>query len=360
MALDGKAEDVAAMARRLIRALVIRRPDLKPLAQRVLQAAAAKRPTRNVSQPLPVDLDSRLELLRHESDPEIQTQPTWPESVGDALEAVVAERGLGDQLAQAGVPPTRSMLFVGPPGVGKTLAARWLAMCTQRPLLTIDLAAVMSSFLGRTGHNIRVVLDYARRTPSVLLLDEFDAIAKRRDDATEIGELKRLVTVLLQAVDEWPADGLMVAATNHPELLDPAVWRRFDHVLEFPNPSVTHLAAAIRQLVPKQDPACKQLDLLATLLQGHSFAEATRVINDAKRAAIIHSTSLAESIQKTISSLSKEADLETKKRVAAYLADLGKSQREIALMTSLSRDTIRKHLVSNATKRNRVRRGTVS
>ena len=76
----------------------------------------------------------------------------------------------------------------------------------------------MSSFLGRTGGNLRLVLDYAKGQDCILLLDELDAIAKRRDDATEVGELKRLVTVLLQEIDDWPATGLLLAATNHPDV----------------------------------------------------------------------------------------------------------------------------------------------
>ena len=94
----------------------------------------------------------------------------------------------------------------------------------------------MSSYLGRTGSNIRHVLDYAKGVDGVLLLDELDAIAKRRDDATDVGELKRLVTVLLQEIDDWPSSGLLIAATNHPGLLDPAVWRRFELRVSFPMP----------------------------------------------------------------------------------------------------------------------------
>ena len=94
----------------------------------------------------------------------------------------------------------------------------------------------MSSFLGRTGNNVRNVLDFAKGVSCVFLLDEFDAIAKRRDDAVEVGELKRLVTVLLQEIDQWPASGLLIAATNHYNLLDPAVWRRFELVVGFPMP----------------------------------------------------------------------------------------------------------------------------
>ena len=203
-------------------------------------------PLRNAGGGLvPVDRDSRLQLLRHESPVIIDQPPLWPDKINAALEQVIAERAHVAQLAKSDLKPTTTVLFTGPPGVGKTMSARWLASRLQKPLLTLDLATVISSFLGRTGANLRHVLDYAKEVDSVLFLDEFDAIAKRRGDETELGELKRLVTVLLQEIDLWPSDRLLVAATNHGELLDRAVWRRFDMVLEFPIPRLSDIKKLI-------------------------------------------------------------------------------------------------------------------
>jgi ATP-dependent 26S proteasome regulatory subunit len=345
-ALAGRREDVAALVRRSLRDLARRRPDLAKQAKELLEMANGTRGRgvlrAGVPDPLPVDHDTRLELLRREDVSEILPPPVWASDVQRDLDTVVEERQRAVELEGAGLTPTRSVLLVGPPGVGKTLAARWLAHKLARPLITLDLSAVMSSYLGRTGNNIRVVLDFACRSPSALLLDEFDAIAKRRDDVSEVGELKRLVTVLLQAVDDWPADGLLLAATNHPELLDPAIWRRFDRVIEFPKPDLHHVSELIARVVG-QDVSSIELLPLAAALAGLSHAEVTRSINAAKRHAFLRKTPLRDVLLEMAAALSKPRNVAQRVEIARALAAAGNSQRRISELTGLSRDTIRKH-----------------
>lgn len=227
LALEGKQKDILALLKRSARVIGKDRPELADNIRQILNETKLSEITRSVSKPIPIDIDSKLELLRKDYE-FFDRDPSWPQSVSNELSSIIEERRYEEKLLLENLYPTRTMLFTGLPGVGKTLAAKWLSYKLDRPLLTLDLATVMSSYLGKTGNNIRAVLNYAQKNTSILLLDEFDSIAKRRDDDLEIGELKRLVTVLLQTIDEWPPNGLLIAATNHPELLDPAVWRRFE------------------------------------------------------------------------------------------------------------------------------------
>lgn len=344
LALIGKQKDIQMYVRRLINQYRLAIPELaNQLGSALREAPKHSSPLRGSTvEAIPVDLDSRLQLAKPEFPVVLSTEPVWDAYVKEQLDQIALERERQDELLQAGLHPTKSALFTGAPGVGKTLAAKWLAQRLERPLITLDLSAVMSSFLGRTGNNVRNVLDYAKGIPCVFLLDEFDAIAKRRDDAVEVGELKRLVTVLLQEIDEWPATGLLVAATNHPELLDPAVWRRFEVQIDFPMPLEEQMRESVLRLVGDNERAATWSRVLAKALQGFSYADVEREVLRAKRQAIIRQQPFSDQLKGVIHSRSQSLSRDDRSQLALDLLETGLSQREVNEWTGVSRDTIRK------------------
>lgn len=296
----------------------------------------------------PVDSESRLPLVRVEDPVVLEVAPILQAEIRASLDDLVSEHLHPERLLEADLVPTRTALFVGPPGVGKTLAARWIAHELNRPLLILDLASVMSSLLGRTGENVRRVLEYAKQTQCVLLLDELDAVAKRRDDATEIGELKRLVTVLLQEIDAWPDGSLLLAATNHASLLDPAVWRRFEIVVDFPLPEEEALVAAIREYLDDESIPENVVRPVAAAYRGHSYSDIRREIMRARRTAAIHGLPVLEALYSGVKDHFRKLVPSERVQLAMNLmANAGLSQRKTHEITGVSRDTLRKYGANN-------------
>lgn len=345
LAMAGRDQDVLMLVRRLSRRYRDAMPQVADdLAQLLREAPTRQSPIRrDISTAVPVDTDSRLHLARVEHVTALDVDPIWQDEVARKLEQLVQERFRQDELAQQNLAPTRTVVFTGLPGVGKSLAARWLAWRMNRPLVILDLSAVMSSFLGRTGTNVRHVLDYAKSVDCILLLDELDAVAKRRDDNLEVGELKRLVTVLLQEIDDWPSSGLLVAATNHPDLLDPAIWRRFEMNIEFPMPENDAVTRAVSAFSGPNGEFPEHLRVvLSTLLAGVSFSDIEREINGMRRDAVIRGQTLEVSIQDLVRRRIEDLPRSERGKVASSLTRLGLSQRQAHDLTGVSRDTIRK------------------
>lgn len=156
--------------------------------------------------------------------------------IRQACHELVEEQRRADLLRAHGMEPRHRVLLVGPPGNGKTSLAESLAYEMALPLLTVRYEAVVTSYLGETAQRLKRLFDFVRTEPCVLFFDEFDAIGKERGDVHETGEIKRLVTTLLLQLDDLPSYCVVVGATNHPELLDRATWRRFELRLSVERP----------------------------------------------------------------------------------------------------------------------------
>jgi SpoVK/Ycf46/Vps4 family AAA+-type ATPase len=179
------------------------------------------------------------------------------------------------------------LLFVGPPGCGKTLCAETLAMELGLDLLRARFDGIVSSYLGETANNLRRVFGYAGQQKAVLFFDEFDALGKRRDDPQEVGELKRVVSSFLQILDAHPRDRMVVAATNHEGMLDDALWRRFDEVLYFGRPTEEQLVRLVEMRLRAVRKRSIDVGAFARELIGFSFADAERVCLEATKAMLL-------------------------------------------------------------------------
>jgi ATPase family protein associated with various cellular activities (AAA) len=187
--------------------------------------------------PPPVDGESRFPLLQHTPITTQVSKYVFSHGQREFIEDYISVARCKATLEKKGIAAGTNLLLYGPPGCGKTLLACYVAKQIGLPLYTARLDGLISSFLGSTAKNIRAVFEFAARTPCVLLLDEFDAIAKLRDDQQELGELKRVVNSFVQNIDALGRDTILIAATNHEQLLDPAIWRRFEYVLHLDFPS---------------------------------------------------------------------------------------------------------------------------
>ncbi len=201
----------------------------------------------------------------------------------ETLKRVLSENRSRARLERFGVTPRRRLLFHGAPGCGKTLAAAVLAGEMGLPLMTVRFDALFSRFLGATAVQLRAIFAEMPRRPGVYLFDEFDSVAKARGDSQDVGEMNRVVTAFLQLIDADMSGSIVVAATNHVELLDRAVFRRFDVIVPFEKPTHEQIAALMRLRLSTVGLAEEAAMRLGAYAEGSSFADVARACDDAVR-----------------------------------------------------------------------------
>ena len=302
------------------------------------------------SVPCPVDKETAAKLAEVKIVKDT-IAPIFNKELQSSLSSILEEWNNVDVLRAAGVEPALSVMLYGDPGTGKTMLAEHIARELGLPVVVAKLDGIISSFLGTTARNIANLFDFANRYKCVLLLDEFDAIAKLRDDPHELGEIKRVVNTLLQCIDSRSRSGFTIPVTNHQNLLDPAIWRRFEIRVEVPRPNGHARAAIIKQYFDYIDDET-QLKFLAWLTAGESGAEIVQLSQFIKRhkalrkddydflSAIKNHTRLSAKIDETESRKICQLDSEILARELFEQSQESFSQEQLAALFGRSQSTI--------------------
>lgn len=210
-----------------------------------------------------------------------------PEKLAERLKRVLLEQRQRKRLLENSLQPRRKLLFVGPPGTGKTMSASALAGELHLPLFTIMLEGLITKFMGETAAKLRLVFDAIRQNRGVYLFDEFDALGAHRNQSNDVGEIRRVLNSFLQLLEKDSSDSLIVAATNHGQMLDRALFRRFDDVIEYDLPDLTLTEEILRRKLAPFD--THTVDWPAVLHKAQSFspADLVRVSEEAAKNVVL-------------------------------------------------------------------------
>lgn len=210
-----------------------------------------------------------------------------PSDMRHRLERVIKEQRQAAHIRSFGLSPSRKMLLLGPPGTGKTLSGAVLAGEFSLPLLVVRLEGLITKFMGETAAKLRLVFDGIAQVRGVYLFDEFDSIGSQRGLRNDVGEIRRVLNSFLQFIESDESHSLILAATNHPELLDHALYRRFDDILEYKIPDRRVIVSLLRTKLAHFKNVNVNWDKMATLATGMSHAEIVRACENSVKAVII-------------------------------------------------------------------------
>lgn len=208
--------------------------------------------------------------------------------VAEQLARILKEQKLHSRIHEHGLSPRRKLLLVGPPGTGKTMTASVLAGELGIPLFSVRLDALITKFMGETAAKLRQIFDAIGEVRGVYFFDEFDAIGSQRGLANDVGEIRRVLNSFLQMIESDQSHSLIVAATNHAEILDYALFRRFDDVIEYKLPTATQAAKLIQSRLGKFAPKPFPIKAITAKADGLSYAEIRRAVDESIKEAVMH------------------------------------------------------------------------
>lgn len=300
---------------------------------------------------VPLDIDSKLQIVEVIPENTTRTDIVLSNLVQQQVEEFIKLVENNSELELAGLNINKSLLLYGAPGCGKTSIAHYISERTGLPLVVAKLDAIVSSLLGSTAKNISRIFSYVSSMPCILLLDEFDAIAKARDDSHELGELKRVINSLLQNIDAMPTSTILIAATNHPDLLDKAVWRRFFTKLEvgFPDDSgrrliIQNLLKGFKCTILEDD---NRMKIVSELMANLSPSDISTIMTKLKVKSIICGDKVI-SYEQVLASIyefgGKDKPVE---QFIVYLNTYGVTQSTISKMLNTSIRQVRNALLDN-------------
>jgi SpoVK/Ycf46/Vps4 family AAA+-type ATPase len=213
----------------------------------------------------------------------------------NVLQRVIREHKTVRDIRAHGLSPRKKLLLVGPPGTGKTLTASAIAGELSVPLFVVRLDRLITRYMGETASKLRLIFDSISQTRAVYLFDEFDSIGSERGLSNDVGEIRRVVNSFLQMVEQDGSDSVIIAATNHPAILDRALFRRFDDIIEYVLPNKAEIVAALKTKVTGIKPGTRiRWTDLAARAAGLSYADLTRAAEDALKYALIEGRALTQ------------------------------------------------------------------
>ena len=296
---------------------------------------------------MPVDQESRLDIAEIDYSPNIDSI-ILNKSVQDLLDDFKDTIQNKERMMSVGLDFRTTLLLYGPPGCGKTSAAKYLASVLNLPLITARFDTLISSLLGNTAKNIHRIFEFAKKQPCILFLDEFDAIAKARDDAHELGELKRVVNSLLQNIDDFSQEGILIAATNHADMLDSAVWRRFQTIIELPTPGNDEIRRFINQfpkVVNEGSITESQWKTIINAMTGLSYSDIKDIVQNMLKKAVLKSKTEIESADYLVEIfIFNNHGNYGQDEIIHYLYENGVAQKQIGRYFSISERQVRNHL----------------